>query len=257
MALRSIYASFFTFLIIIGLLALLGMLSVYDTTRAKHLSLPLPTSISALTATTPFLSGTSLLLSRYHRFARFARYFFFVISILVAVLSSLVGPYVGRGPGEACILESQWGTLYHDQNSKALKIIEEALQCCGFKLPTDRPWPHPQKNSPSPCTDLYGWQASCQKLWGNFQHKIATELLVVLLVSWIIHVLGLLMMEAQRRWEGGSAQGIFNHDQERYRDEISSRRAIEAVDDVEENENGADERLIGNPIDDNAWAGTG
>jgi hypothetical protein len=141
-----------------------------------------------LTTTTPILTGISLLFSRYQKLTRFSQPFFFVLSILVAVLTSLVGPYASGNVGELCVLGSKWANLYRDHNGKAIKTIEEALQCCGFNGPMDDPWPRPTKGHLSPCTELYGWQGACRGVWGGAQRAIAKALLVVLIVSWILHV---------------------------------------------------------------------
>jgi hypothetical protein len=156
--------------------------------KATKLSLPLPASIPTLVTTTPVLTSFSLSLSHFQRFSHVIQPLFFVISIFVAALTALISPYLRGGLEESCTLESQWANLYHDNNGIALKFIEQSFKCCGFKRTTDRPWPRPNQTEPNPCTALYGWQDTCQGIWGESQRAIARDLLAVLLASWICHV---------------------------------------------------------------------
>jgi hypothetical protein len=67
-------------------------------------------------------------------------------------------------------------------------------------------------------------------------------------------VLGLLLLEVQRRSDSNVTRRASDHGDERYRDEETPRRAIEVEGSTEEDERQNDGRLIENLVDDNEWA---
>ena len=52
--------------------------------------------------------------------------------------------------------------MWREKNAGAIRGIQDALACCGFRTTVDQAWPFPRRGrGPGACVDMFHRQGSC------------------------------------------------------------------------------------------------
>jgi len=187
-------------------LVLITALASYATSRANHLSLPIPPTLTGFTAALPIIAG--LLLQAGHSLINQnikrnkslisksppPPYIFIVNTVILiysSVVISLLGTHAAPASDLLCGLESKWKSLYSSKDT-AIKEIQDALQCCGLINSHDRAWPFPDKTHDSTaCEKRFDRTTGCIQRWRGEEQRLAGLLMGVvgLVVVWELTIL--------------------------------------------------------------------
>jgi len=128
-----------------------------------------------------------------------------LLLILDAVLITLASTHIPSS-SLSCNLGQRWAQLFQSHDARAIRTIQDALECCGFNTPKDRAYPFPAKHvGPDACMNTYGRDKACGGAWMG-KEKQATGIMVavggVLAIFKILAVLWAYYQEvrAERRW---------------------------------------------------------
>ncbi|KAK6528398.1 hypothetical protein TWF281_009639 [Arthrobotrys megalospora] len=209
-----------------------------------------------------------------------------LLLVLPAVIIALSAPYLGESK---CLLKDTWQAWYSAKNEKAVKGVQDSLQCCGFGTAVEMPYPfpfNPKKGDPRPevpvgtCKTLMrGVNKPCAPLWqAELQTAVglvvgATAFMFVAKLVYLMIVLG--NPKLAERWfarpsysEYENVRTIENLDDDEEEEEEEERPPPHITTDAgPSGENGANERTRlllpkdhsrnGHPIsmhDENAWS---
>ena len=89
-----------------------------------------------------------------------------------------------------CGLNEKWQQLFAGKNERAIKDIQNAFECCGFRTVKDRAWPFPN-TSASPCAAILRRTRSCAADWRRAEQTSAGLLLFVAIAVFVIKVLSI------------------------------------------------------------------
>jgi hypothetical protein len=65
-----------------------------------------------------------------------------------------------------CALETRWHQLFQKKNEGAVRVIQDAFDCCGLRTLVHEPWPFP----PTPlrtCSERYNRGLACEGPWST------------------------------------------------------------------------------------------
>jgi hypothetical protein len=65
----------------------------------------------------------------------------------------------------SCLLSTQWQELYSRHDGEAIRRIQDALNCCGFRTVKDRSWPFPSEGQLVNCAVQFGRTTPCAAPW--------------------------------------------------------------------------------------------
>ena len=163
---------------------MLTALAIYAAIISRNLSLPTPVFPHILALVIPTL--TSVVLARPSLFYNVLPTRFLprsTASFLIA-LSDVVLLTIGadeiRPDTLSCALEQTWRYFFVTKNEHAIRAIQDALQCCGFRSPHDKAWPFPDRNHDvAACQDAFGRDRSCEGVWTD-KARVALGIWVVI-----------------------------------------------------------------------------
>jgi hypothetical protein len=110
-----------------------------------------------------------------------------LIFIYSTVVMTLLGTHAAPPSGLDCGLHQRWETLYRHKNVEAVRTIQDAFKCCGFKNSRDMAWPFPDKShKATACEEAFGRTNGCLVPWRNEEQRMAGTLMtaVVLVFLW-------------------------------------------------------------------------
>ncbi|KAF2497439.1 hypothetical protein BU16DRAFT_559187 [Lophium mytilinum] len=170
-------------------LVVITALASYATSRANHLALPIPRTLSGFTAALPLVSGLLIQVSHSLTSQHLKRqkslisksppppYIVIVNTVVLiysSVLISLLGTHVAPASDLLCGLETRWKALRSAKNGHVIKEIQDALQCCGLMNTHDRAWPFPDKrHGIDACEVRYERTVGCIGPWKNEEQRLA------------------------------------------------------------------------------------
>ncbi|KAF2131220.1 hypothetical protein P153DRAFT_365811 [Dothidotthia symphoricarpi CBS 119687] len=103
-----------------------------------------------------------------------------LIFIYSTVVVTLLGTHVAPPSELDCGLRRRWETLFKHKDSKAIKAIQDAFECCGLANSRDMAWPFPDKNHDArACEGAFGRTNSCLKPWKVEEQRVAGLLMGV------------------------------------------------------------------------------
>ncbi|KAL2197071.1 hypothetical protein P885DRAFT_77551 [Corynascus similis CBS 632.67] len=128
--------------------------------------------------------------------------------ILTTVLATLLAQPLSSSSSQGsssltdCLLSGKWRALWRAHDAPAIRAIQDALSCCGFRSTRDMAWPFPSRGGDGPgaraCEVQFGRRDACLPLWeGQLRRALAGDIGVVLCVG-LLQVLVLV----------GSAKGV-------------------------------------------------
>jgi len=86
-----------------------------------------------------------------------------------------------------CALNEKWQQFYVVRNAKAIRDIQNAFECCGYRTVKDRAWPFTEHTA-SPCSSTLDRTKSCAGDWRKATQVTAGLFLLVAVVVFIVKV---------------------------------------------------------------------
>lgn len=83
--------------------------------------------------------------------------------ILTTVLATLYALDLVPSATVGCELSTRWQHLFRTKDAQAIRAIQEALQCCGFRTVKDMAWPFPPTDVQ--CPARFDRALACQGPW--------------------------------------------------------------------------------------------
>ena len=167
----------------------------YAWARSAYFSLPLPTSLPAISAVHPIISAVVIPLAarapgnRYKNAVLLFGAVSYILKLIPVVLLTLALIYSVPSQLLSCSLESQWSHLFRTKNADALRTIQGTLRCCGLNSMHDRAWPFPSKGvDVRECERTQGWNVRCLDGWTEQETKVAGLVAVASVVNWVFVV---------------------------------------------------------------------
>lgn len=161
--------------------------------HADSLSIPISSALTILTAILPFIALVNayirpnlLLIAHQHPPPSLRRHLPTALQTLQALVSAVLATLLLQSsvPDSLfvrCALEDQWTRMFRAKDARSVRIIQDALDCCGFNSVKDRAYPFGQ---PSTCPETYGRDRSCREAWkGAMQTSAGVDFGVVLAVA--------------------------------------------------------------------------
>ncbi|KAI5297042.1 hypothetical protein KEM56_005128, partial [Ascosphaera pollenicola] len=182
-------------------------------TRASKLSLPLSSSLPALTtflpliltALTPLISllqkqqssqspprqghAPSLLSVLLPSLSTILTFLDQLLTALPAILVALSATYFTPDSVGTCRLDNQWQTFWRSKDGDAIRGIEERLQCCGYRSVHDRAWPFPgtsEAKGNGDCVSVLGYNKACMGPWAKEEKGAAVGVFVAAVLGFVL-----------------------------------------------------------------------
>ncbi|KAL6892326.1 hypothetical protein GGI43DRAFT_191691 [Trichoderma evansii] len=178
--------------------------------HSAHLSLPVSSAITILTALLPIVSFLnsfiypSLLHSARNSSNPLHRLSPTILQTLQGLLTTILATLLFQNvvPSETveCLLDNQWMRMWRDHNAEAIRLIQDTLNCCGLNSVKDRAYPFPKKGVTITCPEMFGRDLACRGPWKSaLRSSTGTDFGVVVAVG-LLQVLSLLMTREGTNW---------------------------------------------------------
>lgn len=166
----------------------------YEHINSVTLFLPLSPVLTFLTILLPVVAAANVLALPYltHRSTNSAASLLnpthpAIIQVLQGILTTvfvtLYATHIVPGEPRACELSTLWQRLFRGKSDKAIRAIQDALECCGFRSVKDMAWPFPPADVTT-CVTRFNRSLACQGPWTNaLQRNAGVELGVVVAVG--------------------------------------------------------------------------
>ena len=159
------------------------------------MSLPIPQALALFTVVLPLITGISTQ-GAYGLIKRSSKNEEYQLTIpLVAIIglqliyetivATLASTYILPPASLVCGLHTKWEQLYSNKDAEAIKAIQDAFQCCGFKTPKDHAWPF---ENPSSCGENFHRNQGCIGEWRKAEQVNAGLFVLVAVVVFAIKV---------------------------------------------------------------------
>jgi hypothetical protein len=180
------------------------IVAIYFTSRGAYFSLPVSTVASCLSIIIPLVTYPTVRLvglttpsSSKPRFCvslvTLAPYILLAINIILLTLATDV---LGSPSLQACILRDRWLSLFQTKNAKAIRRIQDAMDCCGFRSSHDMAWPFKDKeHGDTACEIAFGRTTACEGAWAGERQRIMAIMVV-------IGGIGLIVVVSSELWNG-------------------------------------------------------
>jgi hypothetical protein len=177
----------------------------YASSRANKNSVPISDTLMAFTTALPILAGLLLQggydVTRYQeRRQRLSRGEIqrpplvivanTIIFIYSTVVITLLGTHAAPPSGLDCGLRGRWQQLFKSKDSKAIRAIQNAFNCCGLTNSRDMAWPFPDRTHDAhACESAFNRSNGCLGAWKAEEQKIAGLLIAVvgMVFIWQVH----------------------------------------------------------------------
>ncbi|KAK1754418.1 hypothetical protein QBC47DRAFT_461517 [Echria macrotheca] len=189
----------------------LMIIAICQLVTATRLSLPIPTAVLSLTIALPILGAilTAALPSICRSIAKSpTRNLLGQLTplllqsaqlVFTTVLATLLASDAIPSPVRDCLLETKWKKFWTEHDSEAIRAIQDALGCCGFRSVKDMAWPFPRGqpgapgSGPATCAARYGRTLACRVPWREamastawWDFGVAIGVAVLQIVGWIL-----------------------------------------------------------------------
>ncbi|OKL64055.1 hypothetical protein UA08_00378 [Talaromyces atroroseus] len=136
-----------------------------------------------------------------------------LLTILPTVIATLAATYVAPSDNR-CHLEQTWQSFYHNKDVRAIRTIQDQLQCCGLRSTRDRAWPFKDStHGDNSCESTTGYRQSCLQPWSEQERRVAVLVLVAAVFGWGIKMgISSLNLRFIFRGNRGNAWTNFNHE---------------------------------------------
>ena len=164
------------------------IVAIYFPSRCVYFSLPVPTVASCLSIIIPLVTYPTLRLVGLNTppstqlrllvsLAMLVPYILLAINIILLTLATdnLVSPSL-----QACILHGRWLNLFQTKKVKAIRRIQDGMDCCGFRSSHDMAWPFKDKDhGDRACEIAFGRMTACERAWAGERQRIMSFMVVV------------------------------------------------------------------------------
>lgn len=167
----------------------------YTYSQIRYLSLPIPQALALFTVVLPLITGFSTqgVTALIHRSSKNEQSQLTLPLMAVigfqlmyeTVVATLALTHLLPPDSLICGLDTRWQKLYGLKDKDAVRAIQDAFKCCGFRTPVDRAFPW---GNPSQCPKDFGYQGSCLGPWRQAEQKYAGLLLLVAVVVFVLKV---------------------------------------------------------------------
>lgn len=163
------------------------MLSIYAACRTSYFSLPFPALATVLSIVVSLATYPLLCFARYLRFsskswqqAFWARVAPHILLALNTILITLSAGRVASPSFQPCSLREQWLRLFQAKNARAIRRIQDSMDCCGFRTSHDMAWPFPDNaHGPNSCESAFGRTVACGGPWEAEGRRIMAIMVVI------------------------------------------------------------------------------
>ncbi|KAF2236545.1 hypothetical protein EV356DRAFT_498056 [Viridothelium virens] len=124
-----------------------------------------------------------------------------VLAVYETVVATLAGTYIAPQGSLECGLRDGWYALWN-RDGEAIRRIQDAFNCCGFKTLKDRAWPKAQNGGPAleACREMYGRDQACFGSLRGEEQKVAGMLIAVAVGVFLWKVLIVSIPTSQPSW---------------------------------------------------------
>ncbi|KAG0650076.1 hypothetical protein D0Z07_3227 [Hyphodiscus hymeniophilus] len=202
-------------LLLLALTAIAG----YSYSQIRFLSLPISQALGLFTVILPLITGISTqgAYGLIQRSSKKDNYHLTIPLIVVIgfqliyeiIVATLAMTYVLPPSSLACGLDQMWQFLYSNKNAKAIRAIQDAFECCGFKTVVDRAFPF--SGGRSECAAVFGRDKSCLGEWRKAEQTHAGLFVIVALVVFLIKAVSIISLLTSTTWEQSWAHPFRRH----------------------------------------------
>lgn len=147
--------------------------SIYTACHTSYFSLPIPTFATALAILVSLITYPLLILTRALHLApkSWQRAFWakvtpYILLLLNTILLTLSADRLSSSSFQSCSLHEQWLRLFQAKDVRAIRQIQDSMECCGFRTSRDMAWPFPDhENKSRACEVAFGRTVGCEGPW--------------------------------------------------------------------------------------------
>jgi len=233
------------------LLLILTAIAGYAYSQIRLLSLPISQALALFTVVLPLVTGISTqgaigLIRRANKKEQnqLTLPLIAVIGfqlIYETIVATLALTYIIPPNSLHCGLEDKWQQLFKSKNERKIRVIQDALDCCGLHSVFDRAWPfRNDAHASGNCVELSNRSQSCFGTWRRAEQINAGLLLLVAIIIFIVKVISIINLLTTSFWKRShwvqQIHSITNGDTEAPQEDnrALTRRLIEEGDDEEE-----------------------
>ncbi|KAK2762343.1 hypothetical protein FQN54_001353 [Arachnomyces sp. PD_36] len=133
-----------------------------------------------------------------------------IILLVSVIVATLATTYLAPADILACRLETRWQHFYANKDANAIRTIQSALQCCGFRSIHDRAWPFKDADhDDTACERALGYTQSCLAGWRREEQTGAWFVLVAALSSILLKFILAHYEPSSRVWYRGDSADRF------------------------------------------------
>lgn len=174
--------------LLIQISVVLTALAIYNVSRITTLHLPLSASASVLAVVIPVgqvAGGVWLFMTgRLHK--QVSLDLASVCSVLDAVLITIASMQLSE-QSMTCQLDTTWRLWFQHKDGRAIRDIQNRLECCGLRSAVDKAWPFPDKShNINACKDRFGHDNGCFAGWAGLARNISSIFVAIGVVSLLI-----------------------------------------------------------------------
>ncbi|KAL8971220.1 MAG: hypothetical protein Q9197_003393 [Variospora fuerteventurae] len=238
-----------------------AIIAAVSLTQIRYLSLPISNATSTAAIILPLLTGIgirgvqSLLPSSQSKGRNQPPWLLptlFVVPVIYdTVIATLSITQMLPSSVLTCQLSEQWQALWSNGDGNAIRRIQDAHQCCGFRTIKDKAWPFDGDQGALTCRTIYGRMGNCLGPWRRDQQVMAGLILLVAVGSFAVKLVVLVLYRGRGPWmqhvhggyaalttgenEGEASTRNIEHDRSRgrieaaYRDDVASEAGTEDV----------------------------
>lgn len=122
-------------------------------------------------------------------------------ALATTVLATLYATHLAPSESRECELATRWQHLFRAKDVRAVRTVQDALQCCGFRSVRDMAWPFPPTDVP--CAARFDRALACRGPWGEALRRGAGVELGVVLAVGVLQVSRNPSPVGGRGWLGG------------------------------------------------------
>jgi hypothetical protein len=112
-----------------------------------------------------------------------------LLTILPAVIATIALSYLSPGEILTCRLEEQWKSYFQSKNVRAIRAIQDGLQCCGFRSIHDRAWPFKDAtHGDNACELQFGYGRSCLVPWREQEENATWMVFTAAVLAFVLKV---------------------------------------------------------------------
>jgi len=109
------------------------------------------------------------------------------LTIVPVVIATLALTYIYPSRIVSCSLEQQWQSYFHTKDSRAIRTIQDGLQCCGLRSIHDRAWPFKDStHGDNACELQFGYRRSCLDPWKETEQNLAWMVFTAAVLAFIV-----------------------------------------------------------------------